>query len=102
MPGVLRRLLHLPAAHGLTPPRRSRTPRPPCAPCPPRLAPGNSRQVDLVVAPISACQALTGATDGTCGGALSVVGTDGVTRFAVGTTAQLHMKAAETMTCSST
>ena len=68
----------------------------------PAAAPGNTRQADLVVAPLAACQALTGATDSACGGALSVVGTDGVARFAVGTAAQLHMQAAATMTCSST
>ena len=70
----------------------------------PAAAPGNSRGLDLLVAPLTTCQQLVGgaaAASPTCGGAASVVGADGATRFVVGTLAQFNMQPAETMRCTS-
>ena len=70
----------------------------------PAAAPGNFRGLDLLVAPLTTCQQLVGgaaAASPTCGGAASVVGADGATRFVVGTLAQFNMQPAETMRCTS-
>jgi hypothetical protein len=70
----------------------------------PAAAPGNDRGLDLLVAPLATCQQLAGgaaAASATCGGAASVAGADGVTRFVVGSLAQFNMQPAETMRCTS-
>ena len=54
--------------------------------------------VDLVVAPLAACQQLTSAA--ACASAASIAGADGVQRYVVGTAAALHLEAAETLACS--
>ena len=54
--------------------------------------------VDLIIAPLAACQQLTSAA--ACASAASVAGADGVLRYVVGTAAALHLEAAEAIACS--
>jgi hypothetical protein len=49
----------------------------------PAAHPANPQRVDLVVAPLSQCQQMM--TSGACTTAASIVGADGVTRYAIGT-----------------
>jgi hypothetical protein len=59
----------------------------------------NPQHVDLVIAPAAQCAQLTPGGVCTTAAANQIVGTDGVTRFVVGTAAALHMEAGETLTC---
>lgn len=65
----------------------------------PAAHPSNPQQVDLVVAPAALCAQLS--PGGVCTTAVEnqIVGSDGVTRFVVGTAAQLKMEAATVLTC---
>ena len=63
----------------------------------PAMHPSNPQRVDLVVAPLATCQQMTSAA--ACAAAATVAGTDGVTRFVVGTAAAFNMEADETLTC---
>jgi hypothetical protein len=65
----------------------------------PAAHPSNSQRVDLVVAPLALCQQMTSAA--ACAAAVSVVGTDGITRYGVGTTTALNFEHAESLTCAS-
>jgi sugar lactone lactonase YvrE len=64
----------------------------------PAAHPANAQQVDLVVAPLAACQQLT--SPSACAAAASVTAADGVTRYVIGTAAALHFEAAEALACS--
>ena len=59
----------------------------------------NVRGVDLLVAPFTLCRQMTSAA--ACTAADSVAGTDGVTRFVVGTAAAFNVEPAEALTCAS-
>ncbi len=64
----------------------------------PAAHPQNNAAVDTIVAPLERCRQLTSAA--ACAAAASVLGADGITRYAVGTAAALHLEAAEPLTCS--
>jgi DNA-binding beta-propeller fold protein YncE len=66
----------------------------------PAAHPANPRRLDLVIAPLSACSQLTGADCSALPAGYSIVGADGVTRYVVGTAADLHLEAAEALACS--
>jgi hypothetical protein len=63
----------------------------------PSAHPDNPLHADLVVAPVAVCEQF--ATSSACASAASIVGSDGVTRFVVGTAAALHIEAAESFAC---
>ena len=65
----------------------------------PAAHPQNAQRVDLVVAPLAACQQMTSAA--ACAAAASVAGADGVARYVVGTAAALNMEAAAALACAS-
>ena len=58
--------------------------------------PQNPRNVDLVIAPLAQCQQMIS----TCSSAVTYVGVDGVTRYVVGSAADLHLETGEPLTCS--
>jgi hypothetical protein len=64
----------------------------------PAAHPANAQQVDLVVAPLAACQQLT--SPSACAAAATIAGADGVTRYVIGTAAALHFVPAESLACS--
>ena len=64
----------------------------------PAAHPQNPQGVDLVAAPLAACQALTSAA--ACAAAPSITGEDGAPHFVIGTAAALHFEAAEPLACS--
>ena len=64
----------------------------------PAAHPLNPQGVDLITAPLGACQQLTSAS--ACSSAATILGADGALRYVVGTAAALHFEAAETIACS--
>ena len=64
----------------------------------PAAHPQNPQHVDLIIAPLAVCISLTSAV--TCAAAASIMGADGVVRYAVGTAGALHLEAAEPVSCS--
>ena len=63
----------------------------------PAAHPDNPLRADLVVAPAAVCAQY--ATSSACASAASIAGSDGVTRFVIGTAAALHLEAAESLAC---
>jgi len=66
----------------------------------PAAHPQNAVQVDLVVAPSALCTQMLSAT--ACSAAASIVGSDGIVRYVVGTAAGLNMESSKLMVCGST
>jgi len=68
----------------------------------PAAHPANPQHVDLVIAPAAMCAQLSPGGMCTTASANQIVGSDGVTRFVVGTAAAFHMEAGEALTCAAT
>ena len=66
----------------------------------PAAHPQNAVQVDLVVAPSALCAQMLSSS--ACGAAASIVGSDGIVRYVVGTAAGLNMESSKLMVCGST
>ncbi len=63
----------------------------------PAANPINMRGVDLLIAPLELCRLMTSSS--ACSAAVSLVGTDGVARYVVGTAADFNVEPAESLTC---
>ena len=63
----------------------------------PAAHPANLQRADLVIAPLALCQQMTSAT--ACAAAASVVGTDNVIRYVVGTAESMNIEATEMLEC---
>jgi hypothetical protein len=64
----------------------------------PAAHPNNPRNVDLLVTPLTLCQQMTSVT--ACATAASFTGTDGLTRYVVGTTEEFNVEPSESLVCS--
>jgi hypothetical protein len=65
----------------------------------PASNPANSKGFDIVIAPLSACRLLSGG--GVCNTENSIIGSDGIVRYFLGTSEDLHMEATEQLLCES-